>query len=110
MWKPWRNFEGPAKLLVILATIFLISSGLCGLQLAVANLGRVGDSVAGALMPLGVIELIAILLSATGIVIVLVFWATRSAYRLVTGRGEQSVPKQGRKPQTLFDRDDGNSN
>jgi hypothetical protein len=109
MWKPWQNSKGPAKLLVILATIFLISSGLCGLQFALANPGRVGDSVAGALMPLGSLELIAILLSAAGIVIVLVFWAVRTVYRLVTGRSENSEPRQGRKIQTLFDRDDENS-
>jgi hypothetical protein len=32
MKMPWSNFTGPARLLVICATVLLIASGLCGME------------------------------------------------------------------------------
>lgn len=74
-----RELHGFPKALVILVAVLLVSTGLCGFQLVVANGGLViGNSnnggLEGILFPLGVVELIAMLLSAGGIVLVLALW------------------------------------
>jgi hypothetical protein len=79
-----REIEGHPKALVILVTILLVSGGLCGIQLAIANggsPGSYGGNAAGILLPLGLIELAAMILSTIGIVIVLILWAISSARR-----------------------------
>lgn len=74
-----RELIGFAKALVILVAILLVSSGLCGLQWLV-SMGTQRDS--GIVMiPLGVVELLAMLVSALGIVLVLLVWGAWSLLR-----------------------------
>jgi hypothetical protein len=71
------ELEGFAKALVILVAVFLVASGLCGLQWAASRGGSRLDAV---FLPLGIVELIAILLSAVGIVLVLIAWGIRALF------------------------------
>lgn len=68
-----REVEGPAKALVILVVVLLVSAGMCGLQITIAD--KIYNS-SGAFGPfmilLGILELIAMLVSLIGIVVVLV--------------------------------------
>jgi hypothetical protein len=105
MKMPWSRLEGPAKLLVMCLTILLVASGMCGLQWVVGSSGNAGNTMAAFLIPLGIIELIAIGLSAIGVVIVLIFWGARTIYRSLSGRDGDDAPDHG-GPQTLFRRDD----
>jgi hypothetical protein len=59
-----HEVSGFAKALVILVAIFLVASGLCGMQMIAANGGLPGDYF----FLLGILELIAMLVSAVGIV------------------------------------------
>ena len=88
---PWSKLQGPARWLVIFIAILLVASGLCGLQLLVANHGQ-GN--AGALIPvfiiLGCVELGAIVVSAAGAIVALVVWIFfRIAGSSRDGNGEQ---------------------
>lgn len=106
---PWGRFEGLTKLLVICATVLLLASGLCGMQWFIAiSSGSSGGGLGTPLIPLGVIELIAIALSMVGIVVILVFWCARSLYFLVSGR-YHTAASQDQKLQTLFPRDEDES-
>ena len=70
-----RTVEGHARALAILVSILLVSSGLCGVQLSFANKIYNSQGVFGFFfMITGLLELIAIGLSAIGIVIVLIAW------------------------------------
>jgi len=60
--------------------VFLVASGLCGLQWLVAMGGSGGGGLGGVLIPLGVVELIAMLLSGLGIVVMLILLVVRSVY------------------------------
>jgi hypothetical protein len=71
------ELEGFAKALVILVAFLLVASGLCGLQWA-ASMG--GSRLDAVFLPLGIVELIAILLSAVGIVLVLIAWGIRAIF------------------------------
>jgi len=74
-----HELEGFAKALVVLSVVLLVSSGLCGLQFVVSQGGE-----GTILIPLGIIELIAIFVSAAGIVLVLIAWGIRALF----GRSE----------------------
>ena len=67
-----RELEGYARTLVILVAVLLVSSGLCGLQWAMQD--KFANGLGWVLIPLGVVELIAMVLSAGGIVVVLLLW------------------------------------
>jgi hypothetical protein len=61
MRMPWRNLEGPAKLLAICAVIIFVGFGLCGLEWAVAGaMHGSGEKLFTALFVLGIFQLIAI--------------------------------------------------
>jgi hypothetical protein len=75
-----RELVGFAKVLVVLVAVLLVSAGLCGLQLAIGN--RLASNSDTFLMLLGIAELIAMLVSAVGIVLVLLVWGARGLYRL----------------------------
>ena len=81
--------SGFAKALVILAAIFLVASGMCGMQWMIASRGLAGDY----LLPLGILELIAMLLSAAGIVLVLIVWFIQSLYDNHSGNRESGLQK-----------------
>jgi hypothetical protein len=72
-----HELQGFAKALVVLVGVFLVASGLCGLQRAVSMGGSRLDTI---FLPLGIGELIAILLSAAGIVLVLIAWGIRALF------------------------------
>jgi len=73
-----------AKIVTVLAVVFGISIGLCGLTAALSSqMGGGGDF----LLPLGIIELIAMGLSAVGLVLTVVVWVIAS---IVAGRGGRS--------------------
>jgi len=90
-----REVEGYPKVLLVLVAVLLVSSGLCGLQLAFANIGGNGSD-GTILFPLGIVELIVMLLSAGGIVVVLLLWVATALYRRFA-----NPPKDG--VQRLFD-------
>jgi len=86
-----HELVGTAKTLVILAAVFLVSSGLCGLQMIVANHSMGGDGTW--IIPMGLAELAAMLLSAGGIVLVLIAWGVRAIYDRFTGAQKSGVQK-----------------
>lgn len=68
-----REFEGPAKALVILVAVLLVSAGMCGLQLTISNeIYNSSGAFGSIMMLLGILELIAMFVSLIGIAIVLV--------------------------------------
>jgi hypothetical protein len=71
MKMPWTNQRGPAKLLVVCATVLLVSGGLCGVQYAVFSVASHSgeDILAPIFMYTGMAELAAMLLSVLGLVI-----------------------------------------
>jgi len=94
--------NGFPKTILILAVIFLVSSGLCGLQLIVANSSG-GSSSGWVLIPLGIAELIAMLLSAGGIVVVCVLWIASTVY------GRYAHPDRGETLHIFEDSDSDSS-
>lgn len=78
-----HEITGFAKALVILAAVFLVASGLCGLQLFFD--GNATGSMP-VLFSLGLVELAAAILSAIGIVVVLLLWIGSALYRRIAGR------------------------
>jgi uncharacterized membrane protein SpoIIM required for sporulation len=89
-----RELVGFAKALVVLIAVLLVSAGMCGLQLAIRQ-GSQGDSGA-ILIPLGIVELIAMLVSAAGIVLVLLAWGTRALYRLIRDEPDTELQQASR--------------
>jgi hypothetical protein len=81
MKMPWRNLEGPAKWLVIAAVFLLVSSGLCGLQFAIVRVANQhGTNLAGLFIFSGVVEVIAMAISACGVVVCLILWIATALY------------------------------
>lgn len=78
-----RELTGFPKALAVLAAVLLVSTGLCGMQLIIANGTKSSASI---LMPLGIAELAAILLSALGIMVVLIAWLVSALYHRVGTR------------------------
>jgi hypothetical protein len=73
-----REIEGSAKMQVILVAVLLVSAGMCGLQLTMANNIYNSSGAFGPIMILlGILELIAMFVSLIGIAIVLVHWLAR---------------------------------
>lgn len=95
MPRPLENINFP-KVITILACIFGISLGLCGLT-AYLNMSGSQHGMGGLLASLGILELIAILLSAFGLVIMTILWVISSA---MGGYGKRP------DPQKLFDDSD----
>lgn len=78
-----REFVGPAKVLVVMAAVLLISAGMCGLQLTIANKVYNSSGAFGSIMMLmGVLELIAMVVSLVGIAVVLVTLLVRRAFHI----------------------------
>jgi hypothetical protein len=64
MKMPWSNFTGPARLLVICATVLLIASGLCGMEGYVfAKNIQINPALSDIFVALSIASAIAILLS-----------------------------------------------
>ena len=75
-----RDLSGFAKTLVVLVAVLLVSAGLCGLQMTFAN--TIYNDRSGLLMFAGLLELAAMILSAVGIVLLMILWGARALYRL----------------------------
>jgi hypothetical protein len=73
MWTPWRDRTGFPKSVAILATILIVSLGMCGLNLAAST--KLMDSFGQVLFPLAILEAAVIVLSAAGLVVALSAWA-----------------------------------
>ena len=82
-----RKLSGFAKTLVALVTLLLVSAGLCGLQMQFAN--AVYNDRYGLLIIAGLVELAAMILSAVGIVLMLILWGARTLYRLGKKRTDE---------------------
>jgi hypothetical protein len=81
-----REVSGFAKALVILAAIFLVASGMCGMQAIVG--GFPDDS----LLWVGLLALIGFL-SAVGILMILLAWLLRSLIDDHAGAGDSGLQK-----------------
>jgi hypothetical protein len=71
--------DGFPKTLLMLVVTLLVSTGLCGLQWMYA-MGPSGGSAMGILIPVGVIELVVMVGSATGIVVLSILWCVQTLY------------------------------
>jgi hypothetical protein len=91
----FENVNFP-KTITILAAVFGISLGLCGLTAFLSSIST-RLNAGGALVGLGMIELAAILLSAVGLVIMTILWIISAAM----GSFGKSTD-----PQKLFDSSD----
>ena len=99
-----RELEGFAKALVILVAVFLVSSGLCGLQWFISTGG--GRYFGAIFVPVGILELIAMLGSLAGIVLVLIAWGLRALFMRVPGESTSGAQKQpNNKDETKHDED-----
>jgi hypothetical protein len=81
-----------AKIVTILAIVFVVSLGLCGLTYA-ASTGTSGDG--GYVIALGLIELAAMALSLLGLIVTALVWLVKAIL-------ESLSPNNG-NPQKLFD-------
>ena len=86
-----------AKIVTVLAVIFGIALGMCGLNLllALSPLGRLRAFDGGPFSVMGFIELGAMLLSAVGMMVTVVAWVVMAAVG--------SFSRKGAEPQKLFD-------
>jgi hypothetical protein len=85
MKMPWSKFKGLPKLLVICVTVLLVASTLCGLQSSLAVVFNHFGIAPEWLIVLDVAELIAIVLSAAGAVLVVILWVVRTFYSRTSG-------------------------
>ena len=82
-----REVEGIPKLIVAFVAIFLVSSGLCGLQLTLQM--HVPSAKGELYIAAGVVELGAMPISAGGIVVFSAIWVIRSIYEQFAGPPEE---------------------
>jgi hypothetical protein len=82
-----------AKIVTVLASIFGIALGLCGVTFLVSS---GGNGTAGFFIGLGVLELAVMGLSAVGLVVTVIVWVIAS---IAAGRGG----RRSEGPQKLFD-------
>lgn len=69
-----REIYGFQQILVLLVTILVVASGLCGLQWAVLAATKGFGALSGLFMVTGAIELAVMILSIVGIAVVLIAW------------------------------------
>ena len=89
------NFK---KVITILATIFGIALGLCGLNLVASRGGNLGNGLTGLIMGAAFLELATMVLSLLGLILVSILWLTAT----LTGKKHQEEPDI----QKLFDDSD----
>lgn len=75
MKMPWHNKTGLARVMTFSAVTFLVSTGLCGLNLAVY--GHANRVIGTALMATGALELISIGVSAVILFLCGAVWVIR---------------------------------
>ncbi len=76
-----REVEGAPKVIVTLVAILLVASGLCGTQLVILSAANGNQGLATIFMITGALELLAMVGSAAGIVVMLIVWALNAAMR-----------------------------
>jgi hypothetical protein len=89
-----REVSGFAKTLVILVAVFLVASGMCGLTIIFGDnpaMRRLGNAV----VAFGVIDIIVVVLSATGIVLVLIAWGITAAVGNVSNANGRCAEADG---------------
>ncbi len=86
-----------AKIIAVLATVFGVSLGLCGVTFFF-SIGGSRGSIGGFFVGLGVLELIAIVLSAAGLALTLLVVVTLWIFG--------SFSEKVSQPQKLFDEED----
>lgn len=87
-----RELDRRAKTLVILVAVLLVSAGLCGFQWFTPGHGGLGELIYVRL-PLGLLELLAMFVSACWIVILLIAWCAEALYERYRKRPEVEVQK-----------------
>ena len=92
-----------AKIVTVLAVVFGIALGMCGLTAALSSRAMGGNggalrSIQMFVISMGVLELIALLLSAAGLLVTVVAWVVLAAVG--------SLSRKGTEPQRLFDDSD----
>jgi hypothetical protein len=88
------------KVITVLACVFGVSLGLCGLTAWLSSMNRLGGSDQ-MFLGFGMIEMAAMILSAVGLVLMTILWVFASAVNRVSGRSSSD-------PQKLFDNTDSN--
>jgi len=93
MWYPWKHVKGFARAMIIFATVFLVSTGLCGMNLEILTTGHggggSGDWFGGpVLTAFGMIELLCMLGSFLGMVITGVAWIFSSVFENLQHRND----------------------
>lgn len=83
MRAPWANKTGLAKVATILACIFGISTGLCGVTGVVGKASFGHDSVVSVMTAIGMVELAAMILSFAGLIVVVILWLIRELLNLI---------------------------
>ena len=101
MSKPRGNGFPFAKIVVVFALPLIVGFGLCGLDLYLGSKGIGKGTEELAVGPIDGLSLIVMLLSAVGLVIMLIAWALSAIIRGL-GFGRDSS-----EPQKLFDDKDG---
>jgi hypothetical protein len=82
MWIPWRNKTGLAKAAAILATMLSVATVSCGLNWALAMANTRTQWAFGLLVIAGWAELVVMVASLAGLLIVLVIWLVSKGHAL----------------------------
>jgi hypothetical protein len=85
-----HDFQGISKALVIFVAVFLVASGVCGLEIAVAS--QMHGNSASNLIPLGILDLIVMVVSGLGIVVLLLFLLIRAVFRSFSDPAKDDMP------------------
>ena len=101
MSKPRGNGFPFAKIVVVFALALIVGVGLCGLDLflGLKGIGKSGPGINFG--PIDILSLVVMLLSAIGLVIMLIAWALSA---IIRGFG---FGRDSNEPQKLFDDKDG---
>jgi hypothetical protein len=88
MRAPWSRLTGRARILVLCATVLLIASGLCGTQLLILNAvpNGSGNNLTALFMITGILELVAMALSAAGVIVAALVWGISALYAGLTSK------------------------
>ena len=86
-----REIAGYAKTLVILVAVLLVAGGLCGLQLTVYE--KTPNAILALFTITGVLEILALVISVFGVVIVLLLWGGEVLYSRFSGPQKDKTQK-----------------
>jgi len=92
-----------AKIVTVLAIVFGVSLGLCGVTFFLSS---AGNNASGIFVGLGILELTAIALSFAGLVLTLVMLVTLSIFGRFSGKVSQPQKLFGAEDDTKIDKDE----